>query len=50
LREALLDGEVIYTGLGQTPEILGGAALQEDVQVIGLLILSDAHNAIAPRP
>jgi methylmalonyl-CoA mutase, C-terminal domain len=41
--------EVIYTGLRQTPEMIANAALQEDVHVIGLSILSGAHNAIAPR-
>src|SRR4026208_2406331 len=41
--------EVIYTGLRQTPEMIVDAALQEDVQVIGLSILSGAHNAIVPR-
>jgi methylmalonyl-CoA mutase C-terminal domain/subunit len=41
--------EVIYTGLRQTPEMIVGAALQEDVQVIGLSILSGAHNSIVPR-
>src|SRR6478752_7363970 len=41
--------EVIYTGLRQTPEMIVHAALQEDVQVIGLSILSGAHNAIVPR-
>src|SRR5580700_5414576 len=41
--------EVIYTGLRQTPEMIATAALQEDVQVIGLSILSGAHNAIVPR-
>jgi methylmalonyl-CoA mutase C-terminal domain/subunit len=41
--------EVIYTGLRQTPEMIASAALQEDVQVIGLSILSGAHNAIVPR-
>jgi methylmalonyl-CoA mutase C-terminal domain/subunit len=41
--------EVIYTGLRQTPEMIISAALQEDVQVIGLSILSGAHNAIVPR-
>jgi methylmalonyl-CoA mutase C-terminal domain/subunit len=41
--------EVIYTGLRQTPEMIVNAALQEDVQVIGLSILSGAHNAIMPR-
>jgi len=41
--------EVIYAGLRQTPEMIVNAALQEDVQVIGLSILSGAHNAIVPR-
>jgi methylmalonyl-CoA mutase C-terminal domain/subunit len=41
--------EVIYTGLRQTPEMIVNAALQEDVQVIGLSILSGAHMAIVPR-
>jgi methylmalonyl-CoA mutase, C-terminal domain len=41
--------EVVYTGLRQTPEMIVNAALQEDVQVIGLSILSGAHNAIVPR-
>jgi methylmalonyl-CoA mutase C-terminal domain/subunit len=41
--------EVIYTGLRQTPEMIVNAALQEDVQVIGLSILSGAHNAIVPK-
>ena len=41
--------EVIYTGLRQTPEMIVQAALQEDVQVIGLSILSGAHMAIVPR-
>jgi methylmalonyl-CoA mutase C-terminal domain/subunit len=41
--------EVIYTGLRQTPEMIVGAALQEDANVIGLSILSGAHNAIVPR-
>jgi len=41
--------EVIYTGLRQTPEMIVAAALQEDVQVIGLSILSGAHQAIVPR-
>ena len=41
--------EVIYTGLRQTPEMVVNAALQEDVQVIGLSILSGAHNAIVPK-
>src|SRR5205085_294536 len=41
--------EVIYTGLRQTPEQVVTAALQEDADVIGLSILSGAHNHIAPR-
>src|SRR5437588_10044500 len=41
--------EVIYTGLRQTPEMIVNAALQEDVRVIGLSIMSGAHNAIVPR-
>jgi methylmalonyl-CoA mutase, C-terminal domain len=41
--------EVIYTGLRQTPEMIVQAALQEDVQVIGLSILSGAHMAVVPR-
>ncbi|MBM3796670.1 MAG: cobalamin B12-binding domain-containing protein [Acidobacteria bacterium] len=41
--------EVIYTGLRQTPEMIVNAALQEDVRVIGLSILSGAHMAIVPR-
>ena len=41
--------EVIYTGLRQTPEIVVPASLQEDVEVIGLSILSGAHNVIVPR-
>lgn len=41
--------EVIYTGLRQTPEMIVSAALQEDVDVIGLSILSGAHNALVPR-
>jgi methylmalonyl-CoA mutase C-terminal domain/subunit len=41
--------EVIYTGLRQTPDMIVSAALQEDVQVIGLSILSGAHNVIVPR-
>jgi methylmalonyl-CoA mutase C-terminal domain/subunit len=41
--------EVVYTGLRQTPEMIVNAALQEDVQVIGISILSGAHNAIVPR-
>ncbi len=41
--------EVIYTGLRQTPEMIAEAALQEDVDVVGLSILSGAHMALAPR-
>jgi methylmalonyl-CoA mutase, C-terminal domain len=41
--------EVIYTGLRQTPEMIATAALQEDADVIGLSILSGAHNHIVPR-
>jgi methylmalonyl-CoA mutase C-terminal domain/subunit len=41
--------EVIYTGLRQTPEMIVNAALQEDVQVIGLSILSGAHQSIVPK-
>ena len=41
--------EVIYTGLRQTPEMIVNASIQEDVQCIGLSILSGAHNAIVPR-
>jgi methylmalonyl-CoA mutase C-terminal domain/subunit len=41
--------EVIYTGLRQTPEQIVNTALQEDVDVIGLSILSGAHNALVPR-
>ena len=41
--------EVVYTGLRQTPEMIVNTALQEDVQVIGLSILSGAHNTIVPR-
>ena len=40
--------EVIYTGLRQTPEMIAEAALQEDVHVVGLSILSGAHMAIVP--
>ncbi|MBL8055773.1 MAG: cobalamin B12-binding domain-containing protein [Anaerolineales bacterium] len=47
LRDAGMD--VIYTGLRQTPEMIAEAALQEDVDVIGLSILSGAHMALAPR-
>ncbi|MCL4848506.1 MAG: cobalamin B12-binding domain-containing protein [Acidobacteria bacterium] len=41
--------EVVYTGLRQTPEQIVSAALQEDADVIGLSILSGAHNHICPR-
>jgi methylmalonyl-CoA mutase C-terminal domain/subunit len=41
--------EVIYTGLRQTPEQIAAAALQEDADVVGLSILSGAHNHIAPK-
>jgi methylmalonyl-CoA mutase, C-terminal domain len=41
--------EVIYTGLRQTPEMIVHAALQEDVDCIGLSILSGAHNVLVPR-
>ena len=41
--------EVIYTGLRQTPEMVAEAALQEDVDVVGLSILSGAHRALVPR-
>ena len=41
--------EVIYTGLRQTPELIVSAALQEDVEYIGLSILSGAHSVIVPR-
>ncbi len=41
--------EVIYTGLRQTPEMIASSALQEDVDVVGLSILSGAHNTIVPR-
>ena len=41
--------EVIYTGIRQTPEMIAEAALQEDVNVVGLSILSGAHMALCPR-
>ena len=41
--------EVIYTGLHQTPEMIVQAAIQEDVHVVGLSILSGAHNALVPE-
>ncbi len=51
LARALRDAgmEVIYTGLRQTPEMVVEAALQEDVDVVGLSILSGAHRALVPR-
>jgi methylmalonyl-CoA mutase C-terminal domain/subunit len=41
--------EVVYTGLRQTPEMVATAALQEDVDVVGLSILSGAHMTLLPR-
>src|SRR6187549_161856 len=41
--------EVIYTGLRQTPEMVANSALQEDVGVIGISILSGAHNTVFPK-
>ena len=41
--------EVIYTGLHQTPEMIASAAVQEDVDVVGLSILSGAHMTLFPR-
>lgn len=41
--------EVVYTGLHQTPEMIVGAAIQEDVDAVGLSILSGAHNTLFPR-
>jgi methylmalonyl-CoA mutase C-terminal domain/subunit len=41
--------EVIYTGLRQTPDMIADAALQEDVDVVGLSILSGAHGTLVPR-
>src|SRR5213594_2295831 len=41
--------EVLYTGLRQTPEMIATAALQEDVDVVGLSILSGAHMTLVPR-
>ena len=41
--------EVVYTGIRQTPEMIAEAALQEDVDVLGLSILSGAHMALCPR-
>lgn len=41
--------EVIYTGLHQTPEMIVNAAVEEDVQVVGISVLSGAHNALVPE-
>ena len=41
--------EVIYTGLRQTPEMIAAAALQDDVDAVGVSILSGAHNTLCPR-
>ena len=41
--------EVVYTGLRQTPDMIAEAALHEDVQVVGISILSGAHNMLIPR-
>ncbi|HSW61419.1 MAG TPA: cobalamin B12-binding domain-containing protein, partial [bacterium] len=41
--------EVIYTGLRQTPEAIANAAVQEDVDAVGLSILSGAHNTLLPK-
>jgi methylmalonyl-CoA mutase C-terminal domain/subunit len=41
--------EVVYTGLHRSPDEIAEAALQEDVQVVGLSILSGAHNVLVPR-
>ena len=41
--------EVIYTGLRQTPEMIATAAMQEDVDAVGISILSGAHNTLCPR-
>ena len=51
IAQALRDAgmEVIYTGLRQTPEMIAEAALQEDVDVVGLSILSGAHMTLVPR-
>jgi methylmalonyl-CoA mutase C-terminal domain/subunit len=51
IARALRDGgmEVIYTGIRQTPEMIAEAALQEDVDVVGLSILSGAHTYLVPR-
>lgn len=51
IARALRDGgfEVIYTGLHQTPEMITRAAIQEDVDVVGLSVLSGAHMTLFPR-
>ena len=51
IAQALRDAgmEVIYTGLRQSPEMIAEAALQEDVDVVGLSILSGAHMELVPR-
>ena len=51
IARALVDAgmEVIYTGLHQTPEMIATAAIQEDVDVVGLSILSGAHMTLFPR-
>ncbi len=51
ISQALRDAgmEVIYTGLRQSAEMIAEAALQEDVDIVGLSILSGAHNALVPR-
>lgn len=51
IARALMDSgfEVIYTGLHQTPEMIVNAAIEEDVHVVGLSILSGAHNALVPE-
>ena len=51
IAQALRDAgmEVIYTGLRQSPEMITAAALQEDVAVVGISILSGAHMALVPR-
>ena len=41
--------EVVYTGLRQTPEMIAEAALHEDVQAVGVSILTGAHNVLVPR-
>ena len=41
--------EVIYTGLRQTPEMIAAAAVQEDVDAVGVSVLSGAHNTLCPR-